>query len=98
MQTKRARLVADTADDLQHILFGEPDETEVQPSTQQPVEHQLPVPRPEPEEAEIYSDSDRGMYTVPGCAYFDTQTRWMSLLFGTHMKKRINAIFKGTST
>ena len=64
MQTKRARLVADTADDLQHILFGEPDEQSAVQSSQQPVESQLPVPRPEPEEAEIYSDSDRGMWIL----------------------------------
>jgi len=60
MQTKRQRLVADTADDLQQILFGEADESEVPQGSSQPMEQQLPVPRPEPEEAEVFSDSDKG--------------------------------------
>ena len=61
MQTKRRRLVAETADDLQQILFGEVDEEEVQAGQElQPEQQQavVPVARPD-EEVEIYSDSDR---------------------------------------
>jgi len=59
MEYKRPRLVAETADDLQNILFGEVDESLEQPSGESPMEMQVPVPLPEPE-PEVFSDSDKG--------------------------------------
>ena len=61
MEYKRPRLVAETADDLQNILFGEVDESLQEPVGEVPTEMQVPVPLPEPE-PEVFSDSDRGMY------------------------------------
>ena len=60
MEYKRPRLVAETADDLQNILFGEADESLEHPTGEPPAEMQVPVPVPEPE-PEVFSDSDRGM-------------------------------------
>ena len=60
MEYKRPRLVAETADDLQNILFGEMDEPAAEPTGETPTEVQVPVPVAEPE-PEVFSDSDRGM-------------------------------------
>ena len=57
METKRRRLVADTADDLQHILFG--DLGEEGDAAQDENQAVLPVESPEPEDVEIFSDSDK---------------------------------------
>ena len=61
MQQKRRRLVAETADDLQQILFGDIDETEVPDQEPTSGEQQALVPalRPEAEDMEVLSDSDR---------------------------------------
>ena len=48
METKRRRLVADTADDLQHILFG--DLGEEGDAAQDENQAVLPVESPEPED------------------------------------------------
>ena len=62
MQPKRRRLVADTADDLQQILFGEL-EADAVPENYQPTsgeyEAVVPAHREELEDAEVFSDSDR---------------------------------------
>ena len=63
MQTKRRRLVADTADDLQHILFGDDEEAEVEGQVAPEEQTAMAIPRPEPEDVEIFSDSDKGKST-----------------------------------
>jgi len=60
MEYKRPRLVAETADDLQNILFGEMVQSETANAVDAVTEMQVPVPLPEPE-PEVFSDSDRGM-------------------------------------
>ena len=62
MQPKRRKLVAETADDLEHILFGDMDEADQPTGEVRPEEAQqaiVPVPRPEPEDVEVFSDSDK---------------------------------------
>ena len=57
METKRRRLVADTADDLQHILFGDMEQDVAEnDETNQAV---VPVEKVEPDNVESYSDSDK---------------------------------------
>ena len=60
MEYKRARLVAETADDLQNILFGESEEqpTELMGDASSALQVQAPAPEPDPE---VFSDSDKGM-------------------------------------
>lgn len=57
MENKRRRLVADTADDLQHILFGDMDESAQESHDLN--EAILPVESPEPEDVGSFSDSDK---------------------------------------
>ena len=61
MQTKRRRLVAETADDLQQILFGDMEEDIVPEGQESTPEQQavVPIAVPEPEDIEVFSDSDR---------------------------------------
>ena len=57
MESKKRRLVADTADDLQHILFGDMDQGDTDAfDVDQAI---LPVDSGEVEQVETYSDSDR---------------------------------------
>lgn len=62
MQTKRRRLVAETADDLQQILFGEPADDDNQDNQEPPsaeFDTIVPAHKEVPEGSEPFSDSDR---------------------------------------
>lgn len=59
MQTKRRRLVAETADDLQHILFGDSEEAGEGHAAGGDEQTALAIPVAEPEDVEVFSDSDR---------------------------------------
>lgn len=63
MEYKRPRLIAETADDLQNILFGEADEAivDIQGDSSTAVQVAGPVAEPEPE---VFSDSDRGTFNL----------------------------------
>jgi hypothetical protein len=59
MQPKRRRLVAETADDLQHILFGDSGEGDDEQGSYPDPQTAVAIPRTEPEDVEVFSDSDR---------------------------------------
>lgn len=74
MEYKRPRLVAETADDLQNILFGEADEAliDIQGDSSNAIQVAAPIAEPEPE---VFSDSDRGTLTIyeseyPHCRFY----------------------------